>query len=686
MALSLNLGNLTVHLLGNASQFTKTMKQAESRMMGASARMASAGLKMSLAFTAPIAAIGIAATKAFANFDDAMTKSLSIITDVTPELRKEMESTARTMSKQSVTSATDLAKSYYFLASAGLSAEQSINALAVVERFAVAGAFDMALATDLLTDAQTAMGLSSKDAMENMKQLTRISDVLGMASVQSNASIQQFSESLTNNAATAAKSTGQELETTVAILDAFAAKGKKGAEAGSLVGRAFRLATSNYRKQTDVWKKMGIEVIGSSGEYRNFIDIISDMERSFAGLTEPQRDARLEMLGFEALALKSITPLIGMSDAMRKWESELKGAGGTIKRMADDQLKSFSNQMTILWNNITDAAIAIGEMLAPMILKLNGYIQKAIDYWNSLDKGLQRSILGWSIFVAAIGPVLLVLSKVVAVVAGFIGLLASLPVLLVALTAVFALLVKDTWLGKAAVDAIAHAFDYWKRVLKGFFDDFTDSYNYIIDAIKDGELSLAFDIMWAQVEVAWHKGLGKLSKMLDDFIKEHKTVFDILDPLGAQRKLVQMTLTGASEPGQTTAADRQKDAENRLTLLKMTATERKLNKQIDSAIGAFFDGKYGGVGGADVIANANAIAAPDLSTGKLAKSTVGTGITSQAGSFFASQLQGIGGGVAQEDLKIQTEQLSELKAINKGNQSINSLLQQNADTSGAVVQ
>ena len=132
MADTLDLGSLLVHLNMNASQYFAIMKKVEARMRMTAQKMQHIGRQMTLRVTAPIVLMGGAAVKAFASFDDAMTKSLAIMSGITPQLRKEMENLALSLSNEGVTSAKDLARSYFFLASAGLDAEQSMASLGVV--------------------------------------------------------------------------------------------------------------------------------------------------------------------------------------------------------------------------------------------------------------------------------------------------------------------------------------------------------------------------------------------------------------------------------------------------------------------------------------------------------------------------------------------------------------------------
>ena len=112
------------------------------------------------------------ATRQFIEFEDKLNQSLAIM-QTTEEQQKAMARASRQVAIESRISASESAEAFFFLASAGLDAEQSISALPQVTKFAQAGMFDMALATDLATDSQSALGLTVQDAEQNLTNLTR---------------------------------------------------------------------------------------------------------------------------------------------------------------------------------------------------------------------------------------------------------------------------------------------------------------------------------------------------------------------------------------------------------------------------------------------------------------------------------------------------------------------------------
>jgi TP901 family phage tail tape measure protein len=351
---------------GTKATFALRTVDSAAKKMAGSVLKAGAGL----------AIIGGLAVKSFASFDDAMTQSTAIMGDLSDDMKGKMSAAARQMARTTTFSATEAAQSFYFLASAGLDATASMMALPKVAKFAQAGMFDMALATDLLTDAQSALGLTIRnDAVANMNNMVRVSDVLVKANTLANASVQQFSEALTNKAGAAMKAVGMDIEEGVAVLAAFADQGIKSEEAGTQFGIVLRDLQTKALKNTDAFKKYNVSVFDSSGEMRNMADIVGDLEGALDGKSDATKKATLLEMGFSDKSISSMLALMGTSEAIRGYEEQLRLAGGTTEEVAEKQLTSLSAQLKLAKNNLNDVAITIGSKLAPYVRALAGVFQ-----------------------------------------------------------------------------------------------------------------------------------------------------------------------------------------------------------------------------------------------------------------------------------------------------------------------
>ena len=378
------------------------------------------GRVMTVAGTAVVGAIGLM-VKAHATFDKAMTESLAIMGDISESTRKEMAQTALDMSGKSTFAAKELAQAYFYLASAGMDAEQSMKALPVVTRFAQAGAFDLATATDLLTDAQTALGLSSKDAVENQKNLIRVSDVLVGANTLANASVRQFAESLTNKAAAALVNVNKGMEEGVAVLAAYADKGIKGTMAGQRLTMMFNGLFEATRRNKKEWDAIGISLWDAQGQMRHTGDIIADLEDHLGAMTPEMKTAELATLGFNLKTKDSILTLLGSSEKIKTWTEKLKNMGGISKEVADKQLQTLINQFTILKNKITNAAISVGETLGPalsgMIEKLKGIVGQVAEWIKAhpkLTEIIAKSAVAFGGLLMVLGPLMIMLPGLIA--------------------------------------------------------------------------------------------------------------------------------------------------------------------------------------------------------------------------------------------------------------------------------
>ncbi len=367
---SLNKGSVKANKsLGGISKSTASAKRGLGSLVGGAG---GAGLAMTGVGAAVLAtgAIIKGSVGAFASFDDKMNQSVAIMGDVSDAMRNDMSMAAREMAKTTRFSADEAAESYFFLASAGLDAEQSIAALPAVAAFGQAGMFDMALATDLLTDAQSSLGLTTDDASTNLANMTRVSDVFVKANTLANTSVQQVSEAITNKLGGALRGANIDIEEGVAVLAAYADQGLKGASAGEAFNIVLRDLKKVGRESADVLAEHNIEIFDAEGNFNNMADVVEDLEDAFEGLTVAEQAQLAADLGFQDRSFKNIQLLIGQSDAIREYEGELRKAGGTTEEVAGKQMESFSAQMGLLKSRVVDAGISLGEALAPVVLEI----------------------------------------------------------------------------------------------------------------------------------------------------------------------------------------------------------------------------------------------------------------------------------------------------------------------------
>lgn len=350
---------------GRAEKKVTGFARKSGKLMGGAGKAIAAG---AAAGAAGLVAFGAKGASAFLEFDSAMTESLAIMGDVSGPMRKKMEDAARAVGKTTSFSAAEAAESYFFLASAGMDAQQSVGAMPQVAKFAQAGMFDMATATDLATDAQSALGLSVKDPTKNLENLTRTTDVFVKANQLANTSVEQISKAVTNKAGPAMRQLDMDIESGAAVLSVFADAGVKGEKAGTMLSSTLKGLTENAIKNKDEFKELGLSVFDADGKMRPMTDIVKNLDESFSGLSAEQQIATLKQLGFNKQAQDGILTLLGTSEKLSEYEGKLREAGGVTEEVADKQLKSAKEQFGLLMSRIEDVAISLGAFLIPKIL------------------------------------------------------------------------------------------------------------------------------------------------------------------------------------------------------------------------------------------------------------------------------------------------------------------------------
>lgn len=394
-----SVATIGVSVTARTDKFAKGMKRASRsvEVFGIRVNRSTANMaKLATGFvgvTAGAASVGyglLRLMRSVEDFNRAMRNSQAIMGDLSETMQRDMRQAAFAVARTTKFSATEAAKAYFFLASAGLDAAESLKALPIVARFAQAGMFDLALATDLLTDAQSALGMRFESTLLNMRAMARVSDVLVKANMMANATVQQFSESLTNKAGAALKVLNKDIEEGIAVLAVFADQGIKGAEAGTALNIVLRDLTTKAIRNKQAFEDFNVTVFDSERNMRNIADVVGDIERALSGMSDEAKKAMLMQLGFADKSIIFIQTLLGMSEAMRDYEAAARSAGSATGDVASKQLTKFQEG----WAQLSGTVSAFASSLE-FLGSVAGFVMKdlasTLGLWDRLLTSWQLS-------------------------------------------------------------------------------------------------------------------------------------------------------------------------------------------------------------------------------------------------------------------------------------------------------
>ena len=445
-------------------------------------KLTSIGRSMSMYVTTPLMGVGAASLKAGADFDTAMSQVAATSGKSVKDI-KDLRDFAKQMGSTTSFSATQAAEGLNYMALAGYDSVKSMKMLPTVLNLAAAGAMDLGAASDMVTDAQTALGLSLEDT-------TKMVDEMAQTSSKSNTSVEQLGQAILKIGPTARNVKGGTKELSQ-VLGLLADNGIKGTKAGTNLRNI--LLQLNTDKVKDAFHEMGVEVFDAEGNMRSLADIFPELSVAMEGLTSEEKTGMLAKL-FNKTDLAAINSLLGTS--AERWEElglAIDDSAGSAEKMAETQLDNMQGSLTLLKSALEGAGIAISDVLAPYVKKLADFLSGLVAKFNDLDPGIQQAITIIGVLVAAIGPLLLIVGMFMTALGAILPLLGGISAPILAIGAAIGVLVAAFASAYAASEPFREAIneiaavigEELKSVVKSAVSFFKQLFAVIVDTATE---------------------------------------------------------------------------------------------------------------------------------------------------------------------------------------------------------
>ena len=477
------------------------------KLKSAGDNIANAGTKL-LPTTAAVTALGTASVNTAANFESSMSQvqatmgitkeSMSTLNGQSVNTMDALSKLAQEMGASTAFSATECAQALNYLALAGYSTQEMADTLPTVLNLAAAGGIDLASASDMVTDAMSALGMETSEADKMVDQMAKTAST-------TNTSVAQLGEGILTIGATAKSIKGgtAELNTALGIL---ANNGIKGAEGGTHL-RNIILSLQNPTDQAaKLIQELGVSVYDSQGNMRSMNDILGDLNTSMEGMTSAEKDNIISKI-FNKTDLASVNALLANTGST--WDSlqqSIANSGGAAQQMADTQLDNLQGQLTLLKSALEGLAISFGQLLMPALKSIVGVVQKVVDWLNSLDEGTKKVIVTVALVAGALGPVLIIVGKVISAVGTIMTIVPKLASVINVVKGAFAalnttMLANPIFLIIAAITALVAAFIYlWNNCdgFRQFWIDLWENIKSVAVAVWEG-LKSFFTAAWTTI-------------------------------------------------------------------------------------------------------------------------------------------------------------------------------------------
>lgn len=397
------------------------------------------GTLANLASTAVTAAVGgikdaaSAVVEIGSAFETSMSK-VSALSGATGDDLAALEAKARELGSTTTFSASQAADALGYMALAGWDTQAMLAGVGPVLSLAQAGELDLAAASDLVTDYLSAFNMTAEDT-------GRMVDVLAYAQANANTTVDGLGQAFKNCAANC-NAAGMDVETTSAAIAMMANQGLKGSEAGTALNAVMRDMTQRMEDGSIKIGDATVAVMDAQGNYRDFADILADVEAATDGMGDAEKAAALQST-FTADSIKGLNLMLNAgAGELSSFRDDLYGCAGAAEDAATAMTDNLQGDLAGMGSAFEELALKIydgvQEPLRDAVQFVTGSVVPALTFLVEHVDYVAVALGGVAAAVAAMnfGKVASALSAVPKLLAGFTGG----PILLVvgALTALAA--------------------------------------------------------------------------------------------------------------------------------------------------------------------------------------------------------------------------------------------------------
>ena len=312
------------------------------------------------------------------NFDKSMSQVAATMGKTVDEIQ-DLRQFAQKMGSETAFSASQAADALNYMALAGYDAETSMNMLPNVLNLAASGGMELARASDMITDTQSALGLS-------LDETAKLVDKMAKGASKTNTSVSQLGDAMLTVGGTAKMLAGGTTELSTA-LGLLADNGTKGAEGGTALRNIILSLTAPTDKAAAALEDLGIKAFDEKGNMRDLQLIFADFNSALSTMTEGEKTQVLNSI-FNKVDLKSVNALLATStERWNEVSAAIDNADGAAAQMAETQLDNLAGDVTIFRSALEGIQIALSDKLTPTLRK---FVKFGTDGLSKLTKAFNE--------------------------------------------------------------------------------------------------------------------------------------------------------------------------------------------------------------------------------------------------------------------------------------------------------
>lgn len=290
---------------------------------------------------------------------------------------QDLANAAKEAGLSTMFSASEAAEALNYLALAGYSVEESIEYLPSSLTLAAAGAMDLGTASDMVTDAISALNLE-------LEETDSFVDRMAKTAQSSNTNVQQLGRAILTVGGTAQVLAGgvTELDTALGIL---ANNGIKASVGGTSLRQVIVNLTKPTKQASEIIEELGLNIYDAEGNMRPLNEIFGDLNEKMKDFSDKERMNVITHL-FDARQLRTANALL--KDSGEAWDelyNKIDNADGAAERMAETMRSNLNGALNIAKSNLDAIAITLYEGVQKNITDL---VNETIPKFQELNEVL----------------------------------------------------------------------------------------------------------------------------------------------------------------------------------------------------------------------------------------------------------------------------------------------------------
>jgi TP901 family phage tail tape measure protein len=654
MAGSAVIGALRVDLSIDSAEFRAGLDKARGALASAGKSMTSIGKTMSLAISAPLAALGTGIVKTAGDFEASMNR-VGAASGASASEMKAMQDLAMKLGADTSKSATEAADAMEMLAKNGVAPTDILNGAAdAAVKLSIATGGQLSSAADVATNAMAQFSKKAED-------LGKVSDQITGVTLQSQFGFEDYALAL-GQAGGVAGALGVKFEDFNAAIAATSSVFNSGSDAGTSFKTFLTSLVPKSKQASEAMAELKLSFFNADGSMKSMSAVAEELKTKMSGLSQQDLSEKMNTIfGVDGMrtaialmqqggkGIEDMTAKINSASADQQAEARMKGFNG--------QLEQLSGAIETLGLKIAQSGLL--QFMTDLVAKLGaivdwlGQTNPEILKWGTIVGGL-AVVIGPA--VAALG---LMVTGMAALSAPVLAAVAAIAAVAVGITVLY----QGMQLALPFIEQLAG--DVWQRIVSG-----VQSASQAFVSFKDSVVQLGSDIiaafaalpakmmeiggqiidgLWQGIQAKWESVKAGVSSIGTSISDGFRSVLGIHSPSVVMHEIgenimqgLQNGMDGLKGGVVSTATEAASGVSNAFSSLK------DLGQTLGSSVGDLFSGFIkGGDAAKDAVANlAKQLASFALNDGLKALTNAFGGGSSSGGAGGGFNLGSVFGSIA----------------------------------------